>query len=175
MWREGRIPLRRSQRDYNGLFLAWNRENGRAAPMYQIELPATCLLNRNSELAMSIAALDQDSPALQGREQIKPQQAPDFTIELETNRGEVRCRPLSLFGAIAPPLNVRFTKIAILDEWAYGRRTEPTLQTIAVPLSAFGFDAASVKKIRFRFDRVQQGAIVVSRISVGQLFQPEMR
>jgi hypothetical protein len=168
MWREGRIPLRLGQRDYNGLFLGWNRKSGQTAPWYQIDLPGTGLLTPKSVLDLSVAQLDEDPPGLDGKEGIKSREALDFTIELETVRGEIARQPVSLFGSIAPPLNVRFTKLALLDEMKGGKATETVLQSVTAPLSAFGIDPTGVKKIRFRFDRTPQGAILISRISAGQ-------
>jgi hypothetical protein len=167
-WREGRIPLRQGQRDYNGLFLGWNRGSGQAAPWYQIELPGTVLLTPKSVLDLSVAPLDEDLPRLDSKEGIRSRETPDFTIELETARGEIARQPVSLFGSIAPPLNVRLTKLALLDAMKEGKATETVLQSVTAPLSAFGIDPTGVKKIRFRFDRTRQGAILISRISVGQ-------
>ncbi len=167
LWREGRIPLRLWQRDYNGLFLGWNRQDGQAAPWYQIELPATRLLTANSVLQLSVAALDEDPPGLDNKSRSGEREAPDFTIELETAHGGIARRAVSQLGAIAPPLRIRLTKLAMLEE---GGSAEPVLQSVAAPLAAFGsIDPTQVKKIRLRFDRTPHGVVVVSRISVGKL------
>ena len=39
VWREGRIPWRSGDRDYNGVFLGWNRAKGAPPAAYTITLP----------------------------------------------------------------------------------------------------------------------------------------
>ena len=41
IWREGRIPWRAGDREYNGVFLGWNRENNNKVPSYSIGCPRT--------------------------------------------------------------------------------------------------------------------------------------
>ncbi len=66
IWREGRIPWRQGDRDYNGVFLGWNRAEGAAVPTYAISLPegaaAKWNLGSDSTIELSIAALDQEAP-----------------------------------------------------------------------------------------------------------------
>ena len=100
IWREGRIPWRQGNRDYNGVFLGWNRAKGAPAASYAITLPegaaAKWQLGATSSVQLSVAALDEDAP-LPGKkkdEDKKPDDAkkkaresPDFTIELEAGDG----------------------------------------------------------------------------------------
>ena len=66
IWREGRIPWRGGDRDYNGVFLGWNRAKGAQAASYTIMLPEgsapTGGWARASTLELSLAALDEDAP-----------------------------------------------------------------------------------------------------------------
>jgi dienelactone hydrolase len=99
IWREGRIPWRQGDRDYNGVFLGWNRAKGAPAATYTITLPegaaAKWGLGSTSALELSVAALDEDAP-LPGKkkdEGKKPEksnrdrESPDFTIELANSYG----------------------------------------------------------------------------------------
>jgi hypothetical protein len=100
IWREGRIPWRQGDRDYNGVFLGWNRAKGAPAAAYAILLPdgaaAKWRLGATSAVELSVASLDEDAP-LPGKkkdEEKKPdeskkkdRESPDFTIELETGDG----------------------------------------------------------------------------------------
>ena len=185
IWKEGRIPSRRGDRGYNAVFLGWNRAEQRDAklqPSYAITLPegaaANWKLNRDSALVLSLAALDQDAPRLNEKDDDKKKdppkdkkarESPDFTVELTASGGIAVARPLSLFGTVPPPLKVRFTKLAILDHFAYDKPSEPVFQSISLPLAAFSevnpkFDGAALKTIRFRFNRTARSAILLSKV-----------
>jgi len=191
IWREGRIPFRQRDRGYNGVFLGWNRlddkgkEDLKIKPAYSITLPddaaSTWKLTGESKLVLSIAALDEDAPRLNEQddkkdekkkedksESKKERESPDFTVELETADGVRASGPLSDFGTILPPLKVRFTKLAFLDDFAYEKAAEAVFQTISVPLSAFarqaGFDPGRLKVLRLRFDRTAASVILISQI-----------
>ncbi len=199
IWKEGRIPFRRGDREYNGVFLGWNRNNEkgeedtRIQPAYAVTLPDDTApggrLPPGAALALSVAALDEDAPLLnetgaqaerrkaeaKGEEE-KQRESPDFTVELETSDGAVAARPLSDFGSILPPLKVRFTKLAFLDNIAYQKAAEPVFQTFSIPLAAFaeakGFDAVRLKVIRLRFNLTREGVILLSRIGFEQPLPP---
>ena len=99
IWREGRIPWRQGDRDYNGVFLGWNRAKGAPAASYAITLPegaaAKWQLGAASAVELSVASLDEDAP-LPGKKKDedkksdeskkKDRESPDFTIELESRR-----------------------------------------------------------------------------------------
>lgn len=191
IWREGRIPFREGDRAYNGVFLGWNRnddngkEDAKIKPVYSTTLPdgtaSAWKLTSESALVFSLAALDEDAPRLNEKDEKKdikkkedkPQpkkerESPDFTVELETADGVVASRPLSDFGTLLPPLKVRFTKLEWLDDLFYEKSSEAAFQTITIPLSAFakqkGFDARRLKMIRLRFDRTPASVILLSKV-----------
>lgn len=191
VWREGRIPFRHGDRDYNGVFIGWNRgpqkkRGGGELPSYSItlpeHLPASLNLNDRSALTLSIAASDEKAPAKQEEESddneskkdrnSKPEST-DFTVEAESLDGVAVAFPLSRFGPLLPPIKVQFTKLNWLDSKAYSKPSEPVFQTITIPLSAFAaqnhrFDVAKLRTIRFRFDRTSQRVIVLSYIGITQ-------
>jgi hypothetical protein len=193
IWREGRIPLRQGDRGYNGLFLGWNRNDGKGKedtkikPVYSIALPDNTAsdwkLTGNSALVFSLAALDEDAPRLNETvvnkdekknenktESGKERESPDFTVELETVDRVVASHPLSDFGIVLPPLRVRFTKLGFLDSLQYQKSTEAAFQTITIPLSTFakqnGFDPGRLKTIRLRFNRTAASVILLSRVGI---------
>ena len=99
IWHEGRIPWRDGDRDYNGVFLGWNRAKGAPAATYAITLPegaaAKWQLAPASTVEISMAALDEDAP-LPGKKKDdkepdkskeKERESPDFTVELATADG----------------------------------------------------------------------------------------
>ncbi|HVP49017.1 MAG TPA: hypothetical protein VMT32_20625, partial [Bryobacteraceae bacterium] len=63
IWREGRIPWRQGDRDYNGVFLGWNRAKGAPAAAYTITLPEAAAakwnLGAGSAVELSLADLDE--------------------------------------------------------------------------------------------------------------------
>jgi dienelactone hydrolase len=185
IWREGRIPYRRGDRDYNGVFLGWNRGDSKKPgpiPIYSISLPEDAVrswkLGATSTLTMSLAVTEDKAPLpgrnppeeKPGKTDRKPEPA-DFTVELQDSAGVSAQLPLSRFGALLPPFKVRFTKLAILDSVGYQKASEPVFQTIELPLAAFaeqakGFAPAKLKTIRLKFDRTPSQVIILSRIGV---------
>ncbi|HXM46096.1 MAG TPA: hypothetical protein VN924_32985 [Bryobacteraceae bacterium] len=186
IWREGRIPWRGGDRDYNGVFLGWNRAKGAPAADYTVTLPegaaAKWQLGKTSTIELSLAALDEDAP-LPGKkkdqkakkpESKKVRESPDFTIELATSDGATVSAAVSRFAAIPPPLKEKFTKLEAIDNWAYEKDWEPVLQTVRVPLAAFQvagakpFDPARLSVVRLKFDRTAMSVICISGIGFGQ-------
>jgi hypothetical protein len=107
VWREAKIPMRRSDRDYNGVFLGWNKKPA----SYTVDLPNA---EAAQTLALSVAATDEDPLDKDGDED---EEKSDFHILL-------------------PPLHVQFTKLEILDSRLYKSSSEPVFQTIRIPISA---------------------------------------
>jgi len=184
IWREGRIPWRQGDRDYNGVFLGWNRAKGALAASYAIVLPegaaAKWQLGAASAVQLSVAALDQDAP-LPGKkkdEDKKPdeskkkdRESPDFTIELEATDGALVRAPVSRFAAIPPPLKEKFTKFEPMEEVAYEKDWEPVFQTVRVPLASFQsaagskpFDPRKLSTVRLKFDRTAMSVICISGV-----------
>jgi hypothetical protein len=184
IWREGRIPWRQGDRDYNGLFLGWNRAKGAPAATYGITLPegaaAKWQLGAASAIELSLAALDEDAP-LPGKkkdEDKKPDDAkkkdresPDFTIELEAGDGATARATVSRFAAVPPPMKEKFTKLDPMEEVAYEKDWEPVFQTVRVPLASFQsasgskpFDPRKLSTVRLKFDRTAMSVICISGV-----------
>jgi hypothetical protein len=196
VWREGKIPYRQGDRDYNGVFLGWNRSPQRdgappALPVYSITLPEgeapPGTLGPNSILSMSLAVTDEKAPPPGQKPEDEEkadktkekdtkgatEEATDFTIEMQTVDGVTSSLPLSRFGTLPPPFKVRFTKLARMDSWQYKKDSEPAFQTFELPLSAFaeqskGFDPSRIGTIRLRFDRTPSRVIILSEIGIAR-------
>ena len=185
IWHEGRIPWREGDRDYNGVFLGWNRAKGAALPAYTITLPESAAakwqLGAESTVELSIAALDEDAP-LPGKKpdkkEKKPEESkkkergsPDFTIELVSSDGATASAPVSRFAAIPPPLKETFTKLGFLESEAYEKDWEPVFQTVRAPLGAFqsskAFDPSKLIQVRLKFDRTPMYVVCLSSIGFG--------
>jgi len=182
IWREGRIPWRGGDRDYNGVFLGWNRAKGAPAASYALTLPegaaALWRLGKASTFELSVAALDEDAP-LPGEkpgkkkdekkdEKKKDRESPDFTIELESSDGATVSAPASRFAAIPPPLKEKFTKFDPMESAAYENDWEPVFQTVRAPLAAFQIDPARLRVVRLKFDRTAMSVICISGMGFGR-------
>ena len=191
IWHEGRIPWRQDDRDYNGVFLGWNRAQGAPAATYAITLPEGAAskwhLGAGSTIELSIAALDEDAP-LPGKKKNekekekerdkskkKERESPDFTIELVASDGAIATAPMSRFAAIPPPLREKFTKLERMDSKAYEKDWEPVFQTVRAPLAEFHsadgskqFDSGRLSVVRLRFDRTAMSVICISGIGFGK-------
>jgi dienelactone hydrolase len=97
----------------------------------------------------------------------------DLTIELETTNGIKRAKSLSEFYRILPAIQTHFTKERFLDiavrDGRYGASTEPVFQTMMIPLDELidaqaEVDNSTLHAIRFRFNNVQEGHILVDDI-----------
>lgn len=163
VWREGRIPFRDGDREYNGVFLGWDRSHGPAS--YAVTLPRLSLTGR-SVLTLSIAASDEP-------ETDETPGTTDFTVAMETEDGAIAKLPLSRFGVVLPPIEVRFMKLEPLDRKYYKSPSEPVFQSIRLPLSEFSaqnprFDPTKLKTVRFEFDRTPARQIIVSEIGFSE-------
>ena len=170
VWREGRIPTRRDDRGYNGVFLGWNRENNNKMPVYAVTVPPDVAASR---LIVSLAATDEEAPepGVAKPDDSKKKKEPnndettDLTVELETTAGVIVAHPLSQFGTLMPLLRAQFTKFALLDDYAYEKAAEPIFQTFELPLHAFGIDdPKTLKTIRLRFDKTISRVVILSQM-----------
>jgi len=189
IWREGRIPWRQGDRDYNGVFLGWNRAKGAAAAAYTITLPegaaGTWQLSGRSTVELSVAALDEDAPPPGKKKDEKEKEpdkskkqdreSPDFTIELVTTDGAVATAPMSRFAAVPPPLKEKFTKLEPMESEAYEKDWEPVFQSVRAPLSAFqtaagskAFEPQKLAVVRLKFDRIPASVICISGVGFGK-------
>lgn len=197
VWHEGRIPWRQGDRDYNGVFLGWNRAKGAPAATYTITLPtgaaAKWQLGNGSTFELSIATMDEDvslpgkkteeekkkeaaeKKKEEGKSKKKERESPDFTIEMVTGDGTTASAPVSRFVAIPPPFKEKFTKLAILDEKGYEKDWEPIFQTVRMPLADFAaatgakpLDPGKLTVVRLKFDRTEMSEICISGIGFGK-------
>jgi hypothetical protein len=193
IWHEDRIPWRQGDRNYNGVFLGWNRGKDAPAATYTLRLPEDAAvkwqLGSGSTLELSVAAMDEDAP-LPGKKKDekekekekerdkskkKERESPDFTIELVTSDGVTAAAPVSRFVAIPPPLKEKFIKLQVLDDKEYEKDWEPVFQTVRAPLAMFQgaegskrFDPSKLSAVRLKFDRTAMSVICMSGVGFGK-------
>ncbi len=174
IWKEGRIPYRRGDRGYNGVFLGWNRAENAPVPVYSLTLPDG--FNPPPVMTLSLAVTDEKAP-LPGKhddnnksdkdekDDKKPAETTDFTVELESSDGATAQLPLSRFGALLPPFKVRFTKLQFMENFVYEKSSEPVFQTFELPLAAFSkLNPAKLHTIRLKFDRTPRRVVILSQV-----------
>lgn len=191
LWKEDRIPYRNGDRDYNGVFLGWNRTAAKGAKIpppaiFNVNLPPTLAsawnLDGNSLLTMSVAITDETAPLPgsknNGKKASKTKNekpaVTDFSIALESRNGAVVKLLVSQFNRLLPPLKVRLTKLEYLDTWIYKKPSEPVFQSVSAPLAAFvqqnpHLDLSQLKAIHLEFDRTPSRVIIVSAIGFSKV------
>lgn len=196
VWKEQRIHFRDGSREDNGVYLGWRKpEEKKGAPpdwaSYTIELPERfaqeAKLGSASVLEFALADAGQEPPPPKGQDAkkqpdkkkaekkgpAKRKEPLDLTVELIATGGQAVRFPLSQPGPLYAPLTVKQLKIKPPGRSPYGDETEPTLQRYALSLGALsqtgkGFNPATVKAIRFVFDRSGEGVVIVDDIGFSQ-------
>ena len=92
----------------------------------------------------------------------------DLTVELTDGDGTVARMPLSASAPLEPELTTRHLKIGALEEGPAG---EPAFQTYALALADWArrdprFDPATLRRVRFVFDRTRAGRILLGDVGV---------
>jgi len=114
---------------------------------------------------------DEEEAGAQGRDDdVLP--PVDLSVELEDAAGRTASLPLSDYGPIRRPLEIRILRRQDLEEDA--DHSELVLQSFHLPMSDFaeatpGFDPASIKAVRLVFDRQAVGEVVIDDIALSRL------
>jgi dienelactone hydrolase len=183
VWREGDIPLRGGGRRFNaGVFLGWAGGTEESQPAsYNIHIPEALAfkLTAHDVLAFDLGESKEKAEAKaassgkQAHEEVNhdnvgQDRAPlDVSVELVGRDGSTARLPLSRFGVIAPPLEVRITRTDYTESRYPG--VEPVLQTFRLPLSAFVESSPTLKvdeiaTVSLVFDRESEGVVIVDRV-----------
>jgi hypothetical protein len=184
--KEQRIAFRNGSREDNAVYLGWRKPEKKDTPpaSYSIDLPEAFARDRKlgaaSVLEFSLSDAGEEPPPPKDKDKSKPEpkkeakkdtkkEPLDLSVELASRSGPAVRLPLSRFGPLYAPLKARFIKVKPPFSDPYGKEAEPVLHRYALPLAAFaeagkGFDPASLKVIRFVFDRSAEGVVVVDNI-----------
>lgn len=166
----------------NVVMLGWNRriagkdtaQLGQPAT-FTIQLPdAPGQKRENGSLIMSVAPT-RDVPRPRGAAATTAPPKPvsdakdpmDFTIELEDAKGNTSRQPLSRYGPIRRPLEVRVHRRKDRDQLTFSTMFDIVMQTYVIRISDFsaaGFDTSRLKTIRFVFDRTSAGTVVIDDV-----------
>ncbi|MDT8369194.1 MAG: hypothetical protein RQ745_08290 [Longimicrobiales bacterium] len=116
-----------------------------------------------------------ERPAGDDEEEEAPPPPIDLTIEVEDASGRTARVPLSDYGPIRRPLEIRILRRQDLE--AGMDHTELVLQSYHIPFADLiarspGFDPATLRHLRLVFDRVALGEVVVDEIAFSRLPAP---
>ncbi|MGH7678432.1 MAG: alpha/beta hydrolase family protein [Gemmatimonadaceae bacterium] len=100
--------------------------------------------------------------------------AVDFTVEVEDTDGNIARVPLSQYGAVRRPLFINVLRRERMERNAFRTRFEIVPQSYVIPFADFRrlssrFSAAKLKAVRFVFDRVDGGTVIVDGIGVSNI------
>ncbi|MDQ6886660.1 MAG: MFS transporter [Gemmatimonadota bacterium] len=98
----------------------------------------------------------------------------DLTIEVVDARDVTARLPLSQYGAVRRPLATHVLRRADREKRNFVNTYEIVLQTYVIPLADFarvqpGFDPATLRSLRFRFDRTPVGTVILDDIGISSL------
>ncbi len=98
----------------------------------------------------------------------------DLSVELEDAAGRIARVALSAYGAIRRPLETYVMRRGDLEAKRFADHWELILQTYSIPLADFveeneSLDLRQLTAIRFVFDRVHAGEVVVDHIGISEL------
>ena len=132
---------------------------------------------RRDPSADTVSAEEEDDSAggeRGGRDDQDEKPAVDLSIELEDAAGRTAKVQLSDYGAIRRPLETYILRRADQEAERFRDHWELILQTYSIPLSDFvdenaALDLRQLTAIRFLFDRVHAGEVVVDQIGISEL------
>jgi hypothetical protein len=96
----------------------------------------------------------------------------DLTVELVDASGAAARLPLTRFGPVRRPLEIRIARREIRDKQNFRTTFELVPQTYVMPLAEFaaaapGFDPAGLRTVRLLFDKVERGTVVLLDMGIG--------
>ena len=125
--------------------------------------------------AADSSASDQGAPESEGAGDREDDLPPiDVTIEVTDESGHLAAVRLSVYGAIRRPLETWVMRRKDLERERFADHWELIQQTYAIPLSDFvarepRLDPARLREVRFVFDRVWAGEVVLDQIGLSAL------
>jgi len=167
-WHETELRFRdpwNSEQENHAVYLGWNPDEQEPSdllpPVYEVSFsPCSVPAGEGSQSAALVFSVADcgvgDDPV-------------DFTIEAVSASGATASVALSKFIAIPRPLAVQLTKTDLAERRLISRPAEDIFQTVEIPLTAFvelnpDFVPGSLTLVRFRFDRTDEGAVMIDRI-----------
>jgi dienelactone hydrolase len=156
-----------------GLAAGWGLNEGSSLQFLLMPtetMPAPRRPKPDSTAQDSSAQRDRPRPAeRRNDDEDAPKPPVDLSIEVTDAAGVSARVPLSRYGAIRRPLETYILRRRDIERDRYARLAELILQTYAIPLADFSraapsLDLASLRSVRFLFDRAPAGTVVIDEI-----------
>lgn len=163
-WREEGVQLRKESRQENtALYLAW-KKGGTYSLTVPDHLVREWSLNRESALTFAVADGRAPAPGLEPL---------DLTVEVVDGAGNRAAATLAgRAPVLLPQAPRRLLKLGALEDALLGV-PGPALQTVVIPLADLlagtTLDPASVRTVRFTFDRTAEGTMYLDDVGFVQL------
>ena len=168
IWREQIVPLKRDSLETNAVYLGWDRATNEAPASYSLILPDIDLpLGPDSVLSFSLADAD-EAPTPESTRPKDPREPIDLTLELRDEDGNAARLPLSHYAALQPQIRGRIAKLDFMHAVSV---SEAVFQTFEFRLADFmlddtAFDPATLREVRFVFDRSPAGVVILDEIAL---------
>lgn len=172
-WKEAPLVLRSRNRtstsnsqQNQAASLAWKRDSTDVIPSYRLALPPG--LSTSWSLGPA-STLDILASAEEGVDSLAvPGAAVDLSIRITDAQGTAASVPLSRYGPIRKPLDIRVLR-RNLDESRFGETAELVLQSFAIPLADFTavtpeLDLSDLVEVALVFDLTPSGTLIVDDI-----------
>ncbi len=196
LWKEDDVGLRgNTSRRQTGVFLGWHAadDDNERQPTYELTLDSAARAQLQPDsgtvLWFDLAQADQSPPEKdaengesnddEGNNDNKDANASDedsalrdpiwVSIEIVDSHGNRSVRELADYATLNPPLPVRHTRLAPINQERYSSPTEPLLQSVAIPLPDFAADGVVIEElqtVRLRFDDSSEGVLIIERIAL---------
>ncbi len=175
-WKEAWIDLKWRPLETHGAVLAWNREVEEETASYAVTWPDGAVdLGERSVLRFSLAQAkvkttpkgwepDKEDRSDTDEQDAKDEPAPlDWTVIVTDRQGVSASLPLSHDLALYPQVLTYTRRLAFLET---DEASEPVMRRYALPLARFAaanpaLDPMRITKVTFRFDRSEEGAIIL--------------
>ncbi len=111
----------------------------------------------------------EDRPAATEPDDDEEDEPIDLSIEVVDAEGRAAALPVSRYGPVRRPLEMRILRRRDIEDQRYQQRWELVLQGYSIPLSDFadatpGLDPRTLRSVSFVFDRSEVGEVVVDDV-----------
>ena len=178
LWREEALEHRDERKQgSNAVVVGWRDSEASLS----LEIPPAAGISADRALVFGISGSTETLPDAEAetasddaRDEDAVPTMPDFSIELGDADDNTVVVAASLHAALVPPVRVRYLKNDTLNKDRYKAEWEPVLQFVQIPFDAFlqanaAFDLSATRTIRFRFDREEEGILIIDNIGTAAL------
>ena len=183
IWREENLSTRdNGSQENNSVVLGWDygeKIKADSLATYTLQFPDSVFLKIDTanHLLLTLGAgnhkeLDKLSKKEKDKKEKRKAPVLDFEVQLKDINGATKTISIREIKNIAPPLKIKFTKLASLNKDMFGAEWEVHLETFALPLNQFkssqDFEIKKIKELQFIFNKCEYGVIVIDDIGFSE-------